>query len=83
MYAAGLQESESVVCTVCHCLLFYGDFFFSLTSLQGKIKRTKGFYIDDFKYLKTLVSPEVLIINLAPVLDPLAGKPIDFAFHRM
>lgn len=39
MYAAGLQESESVVCT-------------------GKIKRTKGFYIDDFKYLKTLVSPE-------------------------
>jgi len=78
------RDSKSLKACFVPCVIpFYVQFFFLLTSFQGKIKRTKGFYIDDFKYLKTLVSPEVLIINLAPVLDALAGKPIDFLFHRM
>ncbi|PPQ70490.1 hypothetical protein CVT26_013997 [Gymnopilus dilepis] len=39
MYAAGIQESETIYCT-------------------GKIRRTKPFYVDDFKYLKSVVPPE-------------------------
>jgi hypothetical protein len=42
MYAAGLQESESVFCTVRHCLPFYVEFFVTHVS-SGKNQTNKGF----------------------------------------
>ena len=57
MYAAGVQTDATFYCTVRHSLSSSSNL--SLHRLQGKIKRTKPFYIDEFVSLKAAVSPEV------------------------
>ncbi|TEB35186.1 UROD/MetE-like protein [Coprinellus micaceus] len=47
MAMMGMQESESFYCTASHT-----------RSFRGKIKRTKPWYADEFKYTKSIVAPE-------------------------
>lgn len=58
MYAAGIKEAETVFCSVSDIL---GAPHRLIQTPQGKIKRTKSFRVDDFKYLKTLVPEEVML----------------------
>jgi len=59
MYLAGLESAETIYCTVG---LETSMLDFSLwMSLEGKIKRTRPFYVNDFKYMKTLVAKEVSV----------------------
>jgi len=62
MYAAGIQESETIYCDVRYSFFL---FLFSVSPqfhhVQGKIKRTKPFYVDEFNYLKSLVAPKVSV----------------------
>ncbi|RXW15770.1 hypothetical protein EST38_g10086 [Candolleomyces aberdarensis] len=45
MYMMGIQEAETFYCT-------------DIMAIQGKIKRTRSWYIDEFNYTKSLVAPE-------------------------
>ena len=68
MYAAGLKEAETVYCTVNTGPLVIAIYF--EPHLQGKIKRTKPFYIKQFEYLRTLVQPEVRYFNTILTAQP-------------
>ena len=66
MHASGLMEAETVYCTVSFILFGFTEGHLKINisphldlGLQGKIKRTRSFYVDDFKYLKSLVPAEV------------------------
>ncbi|KAG6842269.1 hypothetical protein C0991_000239 [Blastosporella zonata] len=59
MYQYGLKEAETVFCTVRTCSNSSSETTrFNLPSFQGKIRRTKPFYLDQFNYLKGLVPAE-------------------------
>jgi hypothetical protein len=51
---------ERIRCSVLSVVIVATCVYWKL--LQGEIKRTKPFYLDDFEYLKTLVPTEVLVI---------------------
>lgn len=55
MMDMGLQSMPTLICKVRN-----GTFslYACLTPYKDKLKRTRGFYVDDFKYLKTLLRPE-------------------------
>lgn len=58
MHQAGITEAETIFCIV-SLELFKSVFWFSISVNQGKIKRIKPFYVDEFKFLRNLVAPEV------------------------
>ena len=60
MYAAGMQEAETVYCNV--NIPSVAPFRFLNLRTQGKIKRTQSFYVDEFKFIKSITAPEVCLI---------------------
>lgn len=62
LHDAGIKSVETFFCGVrIHCLFYWVHFNYPLSFPQGKIKRTRSFYVDDFNYLKSLVPPEVCV----------------------
>lgn len=59
MYMMGMQEAESFYCTVRRLPDAHISDSDRIDSLQGKIRRTHSWYVDEFKYTKSLVAPEV------------------------
>lgn len=58
----GMKDIPSFYCTVS---VLDPTSYLSLNVFQGKIKRVRGFYTDDFKYLKSLLPAEVCLTRLA------------------
>jgi hypothetical protein len=62
MMMFGLTTIPTLICTV--STMSYNHLTSILTFDQGEIKRTKGFYTEDFKYLKSLLKPEASNVTL-------------------
>jgi len=59
MYLARMKEADTFYCTVFLTPFLMPNLGLTPSRLQGKIKRTRPFYVAQFEYLKSLVPPEV------------------------